>query len=343
MTAFVRTTTLIGYRDLVARLHGDPDPLLLKYGIDVEKAIRLEGVILLRAEIRLLEETARRLDCQDFGLQMSEYQDMSVLGPLAVAAIEQPTVGEALRKILDYLHFFSSGLVMRLDPEVTPDTARITFDWTVKLPHRRQIIELTLAVTRDILEMLCADSFQLEGVWLECATPLSPDHYHQFFGAPVRIESGCNGLTFPNHQLQRKIDIDAGHLHDIIDEFVREVVRNDTGGLRAQIESLVSYLLPTQHCTLKLIAEKLHLHPRSLQRRLSNDSLAFEQLIDKVRRQCADEYLAVAEMPISQVAGLVGYSDQSSFNRACRRWFGTTPLLRRRQLASATAIPRQAG
>jgi hypothetical protein len=57
-----------------------------------------------------------------------------------------------------------------------------------------------------------------------------------------------------------------------------------------------------------------------------------QQIIDLVRRKRADELLPHSAIPLSEVCHLLGYSGQSSFNRACRRWYGRTPLTARRRL-----------
>ena len=51
-----------------------------------------------------------------------------------------------------------------------------------------------------------------------------------------------------------------------------------------------------------------------------------------VRRNRAETYLAERAIPMSHVAAMLGYAEQSSFNRACLRWFGTMPGERRRGL-----------
>ena len=67
------------------------------------------------------------------------------------------------------------------------------------------------------------------------------------------------------------------------------------------------------------------MHERTLQRRLGAHGLYFEKVIDQLRRMRAADYLPHTALPLSQVAALLGYREQSSFNRACRRWFDATP------------------
>ena len=50
-----------------------------------------------------------------------------------------------------------------------------------------------------------------------------------------------------------------------------------------------------------------------------------------MRREQAARYLAEDDLPFSQVTSLLGYTEQSAFNRACQRWFAMTPRQYRRQ------------
>ena len=76
---------------------------------------------------------------------------------------------------------------------------------------------------------------------------------------------------------------------------------------------------------MRLSPRALSLSPRSLQRRLGEASLKFQDLLDAVRRDLACVYLRDASLSALDVALLLGYAEQSSFTRAFRQWFGTTP------------------
>jgi AraC-like DNA-binding protein len=73
------------------------------------------------------------------------------------------------------------------------------------------------------------------------------------------------------------------------------------------------------------------MHERTLQRRLDDQQIRFADILDRVRRQQAREYLRQPALPLPEVANLLGYSEQRSLSRACRRWFGTTPAALRAQ------------
>ncbi|NOQ82523.1 MAG: helix-turn-helix domain-containing protein [Myxococcales bacterium] len=73
------------------------------------------------------------------------------------------------------------------------------------------------------------------------------------------------------------------------------------------------------------IASAFALHSRTLQRQLKPEGTTFEKLKDEVRAELAASYLANQGLPMSQVAALLDYSEQSALSRSCRRWFGKPP------------------
>lgn len=83
--------------------------------------------------------------------------------------------------------------------------------------------------------------------------------------------------------------------------------------------------LGTARSTCLDVASALALHPRTLQRRLRAEGASFEELLDEVRSDLASRYLEQANLPISQVASLLDYGEQSALTRSCKRWFSRSP------------------
>lgn len=85
--------------------------------------------------------------------------------------------------------------------------------------------------------------------------------------------------------------------------------------------------------TLAALAEAHHTSVRSLQRRLAEQGTSFQQLLDDTRRHLAEAHLTRDRLDVTEIALLLGYSEQSAFTRAFRHWTGLPPVQWRRQLA----------
>jgi len=330
MTSLIKSTSLTGYPDLVKELGGDPDTLLRRHNIDPRMPYSDSGVIPYSALNSLLETAEEELGCPDFALQLAERQSPMILGPLAFIAQSSASVGEAIASIDKYLHIYSPAIRMEVDTQSNPTRPRLLFE--LGLPavvRQRQAIELTLAMTHKTLQMLFGASFHAESILFRNTSPVSQLRYQRFFNARTYFGQACNALVMREEHFNKKIDQHNVQLHNTLVNFVSSIAAENPMSIARQVEQLIQRLLPTQRCTLPLIAEQLGIYGRSLQRRLAEESLLFEDMVDNIRRELADRYLAEARMPMAQIAGLLGYAEQSSFNRACRRWHGIAPRERR--------------
>jgi len=337
MTLLIRTTSLTGYRALVTRLGGDADTLLRRFNIEPEQVKKLEGVLPFHSVTNLIEETARQLDCPDFGLRLAQQQDLMILGPLAAMAKNAPTVKESMQSTIDCLHYYTRGLRIGLDSRGDGGYVCLWFETSEGPPLPRQSAELTLCVAHRALTMLCGESLP-PVVWLKSDGPLH-DSYREYFDVPIVFSQQRDALLLSPELLEKKIERNDPQLHQFLCDYISDALLDEPLDLKRQVEQLIHRLMPIQRCNLQEVANQLGLHKRTLQRRLSESSIIFEKLLDDIRRKQAEDYLSEADMPMTRIAILLGYREQSSFNRACRRWFGTTPMKVRRRLQGAAVSP----
>ena len=85
------------------------------------------------------------------------------------------------------------------------------------------------------------------------------------------------------------------------------------------------------------VAAALVLSTRTLQRKLAEAGTNFQAVHDAARQALAEELLRDSRLNLTDVAFMLGYREQSSFNRACREWFGSTPARTRDRLRGASA------
>jgi AraC-like DNA-binding protein len=93
----------------------------------------------------------------------------------------------------------------------------------------------------------------------------------------------------------------------------------------AQVRAAIHGELKGGDPSLDHVARKLGTSRRSLQRRLADEDLTYAQVLDDVRSTMARAYLAQRDLSIAEVAYLLGFTEQSSFTRAFRRWTRTSP------------------
>ena len=120
----------------------------------------------------------------------------------------------------------------------------------------------------------------------------------------------------------------SGRAHRHPDEDVHAQVRDGLELRRAARQHHAAPLvglLPQGEADLDTAAKKLCMSPRSLQRHLADDGYSFRELLDETRKALAMEYVRNGRHPLIEVAFRLGFSDQSAFSKAFRRWTGLSP------------------
>jgi AraC-like DNA-binding protein len=90
-------------------------------------------------------------------------------------------------------------------------------------------------------------------------------------------------------------------------------------------------LLPHGKANKETVAKAVGLSTRTLSRRLADEGASYEEVVDQLRRSLALQYIKEPGMSLSQIAWLLGYEGQTSFNHAFRRWTGRSPSAARDQ------------
>jgi AraC-like DNA-binding protein len=95
--------------------------------------------------------------------------------------------------------------------------------------------------------------------------------------------------------------------------------------VRSSVEDHIAKLLPHGKASAPEISHRLGMSRRTLARALSAEGATFSGVLETLRQALAKRYLRERELPISEIAWLLGYSEISSFTHAFARWTGLTP------------------
>ena len=99
-------------------------------------------------------------------------------------------------------------------------------------------------------------------------------------------------------------------------------------------DRIVNYLMTNAYlgvATLEEIASNFNITSRTLQRKLQEEGVSFQQLADSVRKTLALNYLKSGNYPLKEISYILGYNELSAFTRAFKRWTGFTPIDYRRR------------
>ena len=255
-----------------------------------------------------------------------------MLGVIALIARHSATVGDALRGMSrNFSYHIASARIRLLDGEPAGCAQfRYELDRDPRVP-RRQVIELSIAVAHGFLRIVTADAGVDWHVGFVHGKGFRIDRYRRFFGCSVGFAEEADRVVFPSRLLEVRMDAGNQQLQVAAERYVSNLIRRFPLDIGMQVETLVERQLAVGGSGIDRIAAQLGMHRRTLQRRLEAQGLHFEDIVDATRRKRANELLPHAAIPLSEICQLLGYAEQSSFNRAFRRWYGDTPLAMRQR------------
>ncbi|KOU38123.1 AraC family transcriptional regulator [Streptomyces sp. WM6378] len=159
--------------------------------------------------------------------------------------------------------------------------------------------------------------------------PPHKDEYESLFGCPVRFGDTRTEAVFDAHWLTAPLVRDEAALAQMLRRSPFELLSRHAYGTTVgeQVGRALSGALRASPRlpTLEETAARLAMSPATLRRRLAQEGTSFQQLKDAVRRDAAIAGLAEGREPIAEIAARLGFSEDTSFHRAFRRWTGTTP------------------
>lgn len=332
----IRAASLRGFVTLVTELGGEPGDLLDRFGIEPSLLGDADALIPITAHDQMLDAAAQQLECPNLGLRLAATQDLTVLGPLAVAIEASSTVGEALECASTFLfvHSPALGVAVEEDPLGRRGVVALTYRKDLReSPYSPQGMELGIGLFHRVALALVGEAPGLRSV-LFPHQPLSPvQRYVDHFGVDVRFGGPVAALCVPRRLLEQSFSgADAAVQGQAVEHLVRHF-SDPRRRLAVRVRLAIAETLHESPPTAAGIAHRFGVHPRTLQRRLTAEGTSFVTLLDEVRREAAHRYVTTTDLPLAQVAMLLGFSEQSTLSHAMRRWYGASPTAIRRAAA----------
>lgn len=324
----IRSASLRGFPELVRELGGDPLDLLEQHGIDPEVLEADDGVLPITGHDLMLDRAAVELACPDLGLRLAAAQDLTILGPLAVAIEASGTVNEALECVTRFLFVHSPALRIAVeeDPSGAKGVVAITYRKQLReSPYSPQAMELGIGLLFRISTALVGTTAGLRSVDLPHA-PMSPlTRYTEVFGDRVRFGTEVAALRVD----QRTMDVRFAGADEAIRALaIAHLARDhrDPGQTTSvRVHRLLVETIGTTGHALADVARLLAIHPRTLQRALAAEGTTYEAVLDDVRRTLSLRLISTSTLPLAQISTMVGFTSQSTLTRAVRRWTGSSP------------------
>jgi AraC-like DNA-binding protein len=330
----IRAGALWGYLQLTRFLAHDPAPLLAEAGLSEADLDNPDRYISRPAVVALLEISAKRLDCPDFGLRLGRMQDMYILGPLAFAMRNARDLRGALETMARHVNYQSPLSSIRMEPGDNANEERIVSYHEGDEPDATvQMVERGICLFCRVDDHLTGERVHAKRIMFAHAPASSRDVYAEYFSVAPEFNAPVTAVCMDRRDLALPVTTANPQLHAILERYLEFNAPAPGADITRRVREAIVQIMRNDNATIEDVAAVLKTHPRTLQRRLTAAGTTFERARDSVRKQMAEIYLANDVVPLAHVAHLVGYANQSVLTRSCLRWFGKTPLAMRQQVA----------
>jgi len=328
------TITRLAYA--YAKTHGiDPRALLPTANLKIQQIDDVSVRLAVRDQIRFLNLVAVALQDDHLGFHLAQPPDLREFGFLYYVSASSEILGDALYRLARYSGIVNEGVSLKCLDDGNfgisfhyvgvgrhLDRHQIEFFVTILVRLCRRLTGIRLVPTRVRL------THRLEG---------EPSELIEFFGTKVEFGAPVDEVLFAPAIRDMPVVSADRYLNKLLIKCCDEALDrrpSKRSPFRASVENAIAPLLPHGKAKLDEIARRLGVSERTLARRLAAERLTFSAVLERLKFDLAERYLADKDLSISQVAWLLGYQEASSLTHAFKRWTGVTPRKARARKAN---------
>jgi len=228
-----------------------------------------------------------------------------------------------------WLNMMPSSLESMGESVVIKEGDMLRTEWRPKVPMEasgRYITDMMLSMSQCLLNSVCYNPVPVSKVYFNYPEPEDTTVHRQIFSGQLEFGQAFSGLFYPAAALEwpiitvwdEKSPIAKYNLLSIIE-------KGSSDGFMRRVRRCIVRALPSGEMTIDTIANELAISRRTLQRRLSERNELFANIVQELRSAMAVRLLVDQQIPITEIAFMLGYADTSSFSTAFKGWHGCSP------------------
>ncbi len=280
---------------------------------------------------KMFEIAARQTRNDNIGLQFGQHFLPQQLGMLGYAAISSPTLAAGLRN----MELFFPAHQEQTRFGLIQDDGILWLSYRIidpRIDDRRQDAELSLGMFCNVFRAALGPDWAPLEVCFEHARPEGAPEHEMAFHAPVQFNRRTNAIAFRRRDLDARMPTHDPYLFSMVKAFMesRSRTSEDPQDFAALVRDEIKMRLGSAIPTLSEIAAILGMPGPSFQKRLRSHGLSYNDILRAARHELALHYMDDPDIPLTEIALNLGYSELSAFSRAFRNWTGMSPQRYRR-------------
>jgi len=279
------------------------------------------------ADIRHLWELAREASGDEtIGLKTGRYARPSNFYAFGYSWSASSTLLGAMQRLTRYVQLMSTASV-EVSLTETDDSYALSavFPEASKSPPKEGI-DCGMTALLALCDIVAQKEICPLRVELTCPATVHPDAYREALRAPITFDAAVGTIHFDKDTLRAALPLAAPDVAKATDRIAEQYIETlDPQKVASQVRRLLIALLPSGKADQELVSSRLNRSMSTLQRQLQAEGLSYRDVLESTRRSLAEDYLRDNKHSLAQIAYLIGFSDQSNFSRAFKRWTSMSP------------------
>src|SRR5262245_4723359 len=324
------TQILVGLGALAAELAAEGisvRDLFARTGVDPAQLEDVHARISHRQRLALYRNARRLAKRSDIGLLAGARQRISDYGIYGYAMVSSRTFGDALLFSLDHITM-AGPAVRQISFRIEGGTLAILRSHGLDtlgdlLPFAAEFWRSSMTVLFSrVLEL----PFPSKRMIFPFPAPVHWRNYERMFNCPIDFDADRMEWHFDAKVLEMPCP-NANPITAKICQQVCDVVLTERPGETELVRRIRTACLnsPNRFPAAAGIASELGLSLRTFHRRLAEEGLSYQSIVDGMRRSLATELLENTHMGIDQIAERIGFADATSFRKAFKKWTNRSP------------------
>ncbi|MBU6207256.1 MAG: helix-turn-helix transcriptional regulator [Alphaproteobacteria bacterium] len=320
-SATVKAAALVGWAEMMATAGISPDEAGRVCAIDPGIWIAPDGEISLKSFVALSEYVGACAGAAQLSWQLGESYDLAALHEVGDAVLGARTLGTALKRFAEHFPLLQDACELRFD--VLAECAQVSYrilDPDIWPRHHDALF--TLAIVAQIIRRAAGPAWRESEFLFEAQQgPVGPVRSC----GSLRFAGETNALRFPLAMLDLPM---PAHDHKFDLKLLSRLIvaHRRAKPVRDKVEMMLFSRLADGVLNQEKIAAAIGMSSRTMRRKLAEDGLSFQHLLDECRmRQAVLDFHVHPKASIAQIALKLGYAEHSTFTRAFTRWAGIPP------------------
>lgn len=286
------------------------------------------GIVITQEEsFRLMEACTARAKGEHFPFVFGENCGLDSVPEIQTYVCTCATLRDAIASYNWVRDLMNNGVNLTLHEGEQRTHIRIDFGNAPSPTHASILFTETLVSSFVKLVTQLAGHKEVERLLFRHAPPEYAPSYTRYFGLPVQFDQAADAVVIRTELLNRPLNGAVAALHQQAKAHILHRVSKQTalGSITAQLRRLFADHPELLMQGLDAAAAALHVHPRTLQRRLHEENQSFAGLQDQSQFQKTCSLLRHTQFSVSEISERLGFSDRRAFTRAFKRWSKVSP------------------